>query len=130
MAKYKELILTVGPEHIDFNNHVNNVVYLQWVQMMSKTHWEEEATPEMINNYMWVITRQEIDYLRELKEGDEVRLYTYIEKSEKQKSYRNVEMYKMPENILVAKAQIVWTMLNQANKRPMRIPQEVVELFM
>jgi acyl-CoA thioester hydrolase len=130
MAKYKELILTVGPEHIDFNNHVNNVVYLQWVQMMSKTHWEEEATPEMINNYMWVITRQEIDYLRELKEGDEVRLYTYIEKSEKQKSYRNVEMYKMPENVLVAKAQIVWTMLNQANKRPMRIPQEVVELFM
>ena len=79
---------------------------------------------------MWVITRQEIDYLRELKEGDEVRLYTYIEKSEKQKSYRNVEMYKMPENVLVAKAQIVWTMLNQANKRPMRIPQEVVELFM
>ena len=130
MAKYKELILTVGPEHIDFNNHVNNVVYLQWVQMMSKTHWEEEATPEMINNYMWVITRQEIDYLRELKEGDEVRLYTYIEKSEKQKSYRNVEMYKMPENVLVAKAQILWTMLNQANKRPMRIPQEVVELFM
>ena len=39
-------------------------------------------------------------------------------------------MYKMPENVLVAKAQIVWTMLNQANKRPMRIPQEVVELFM
>lgn len=60
MAKYKELILTVGPEHIDFNNHVNNVVYLQWVQMMSKTHWEEEATPEMINNYMWVITDKKL----------------------------------------------------------------------
>jgi acyl-CoA thioester hydrolase len=129
MAKDKELFLTVGPEHIDFNLHVNNVVYLQWVQMMSKTHWEEEATPDMIKEYMWVITRQEIDYLRELKEGDEVRLYTYIEKSEKQKSYRNVEIYKMPENILVAKAQIVWTMLSQINKKPMRIPQEVIDLY-
>ncbi len=129
MFKTKELKLQVLSEHIDFNNHVNNIVYLQWVQMMSKLHWEELAPAHIKSQYMWVISRQEIDYLRELKEGDEVRLLTYIEKSEKQKSFRNVEIYKLPENTLVAKAQIVWTMLHYETKRPTRIPPEVVVLF-
>ena len=46
-------------------NHVNNVVYLQWVNDISEKHWNWLASPELRAKYFWVVLRHEIDYLNE-----------------------------------------------------------------
>lgn len=121
--------LIVSEPDIDFNNHVNNLVYLQWVQLVSGLHWDHRTTVEQRANCFWVIARQEIDYLRELKLNEKVLIETFIERVEKQKCYRTVLIYKKDSNELAARAQIVWVLLDPATKRPMRISDDVIQPF-
>ncbi len=39
-----EQIISITPEDIDFLDHVNNVVYVRWVQEISTAHWNDRAT--------------------------------------------------------------------------------------
>ena len=67
-----ELAFTARPEHIDELGHVNNAVWVQWIQEVAVAHWEAVARPEHKDSYFWVIVRHEIDYLRAALEGDRV----------------------------------------------------------
>ena len=59
-----EMDIEVKPGDIDQLGHVNNVVYLRYVQEMAVGHWENRATKKQQENYLWVVTRHEIDYKR------------------------------------------------------------------
>ena len=50
------------PEDIDEQNHVNNTVYLRWVQEVATAHWEAIASSEAQEGIGWVVLRHEIDY--------------------------------------------------------------------
>jgi acyl-CoA thioesterase FadM len=54
MQHYEHLI-TVQPADIDVMNHVNNVVYVQWVQDAASAHWRAYAPQEMLGKYNWVV---------------------------------------------------------------------------
>src|SRR5207247_4087917 len=41
-----EMIVPVLPGDIDEQNHVNNTVYLRWVQDVATAHWRAVASPE------------------------------------------------------------------------------------
>ena len=55
----KELI--VEKEHLDNLNHVNNVVYVRWINDISEEHWEQITTPELESDYFWVVVPQRAD---------------------------------------------------------------------
>ena len=38
LVHIKEIV--VNDEHLDQNNHVNNVQYVHWVEEMAKEHWD------------------------------------------------------------------------------------------
>ena len=59
-----EAPLTVRPEHIDDNGHVNNVVYVGWLQEAGTAHWRARFSAEDQARWSWVALRHEIDYLR------------------------------------------------------------------
>jgi acyl-CoA thioesterase FadM len=59
-----------------------------------------------------------------------ISIETYIEKIERQKCFRVVEFYKLPERILAAKAILIWVALDILNKRPIRVEQNVIDCFM
>ncbi len=42
-----ELPLEVKPEHIDENGHVNNVVYVGWLQDAGTAHWNASFSPRL-----------------------------------------------------------------------------------
>jgi len=67
-----ELSLAIRPEDIDELNHVNNVVYLRWVQDVATAHWRVLATPAEQKEVAWVAVRHEIDYLRPAVPGDAI----------------------------------------------------------
>ncbi|HEV8149859.1 MAG TPA: acyl-CoA thioesterase, partial [Gemmatimonadales bacterium] len=57
-----ELSITVRPADIDALGHVNNVVYLRWMQQAATAHWEQAASPAIRAQVGWVVIRHEIDY--------------------------------------------------------------------
>src|SRR5438046_632241 len=76
-----EMIVSVLPEDIDEQNHVNNTVYLRWVQEVATAHWRAVATADAQENIGWVVLRHEIDYKTPACVGDEVALRTWVGKS-------------------------------------------------
>ena len=56
--------------HIDELNHVNNVVYLQWIQDVANLHWTQLKQNIDTSAYVWVVIRHEIDYVGQALLGD------------------------------------------------------------
>jgi Thioesterase superfamily len=57
-----EMTVAVLPEDIDEQNHVNNTVYLRWVQEVATAHWRTVASAQAQGSIGWVVLRHEIDY--------------------------------------------------------------------
>ncbi|HEV8512266.1 MAG TPA: hypothetical protein VGQ59_03285 [Cyclobacteriaceae bacterium] len=54
LARFK-LMITVKPEDIDELGHVNNVVYLSWVQLVAAAHWNTLSSEEIRSKNIWVL---------------------------------------------------------------------------
>ena len=72
------LSITAGPEHIDELGHVNNAVWVQWIQAIATAHWEAVAPPEHVAAHIWVVTRHEIDYRGKLFISDAADLRQFV----------------------------------------------------
>lgn len=113
--------LQVLPSHIDNQNHVNNVVYLQWVQDISEAHWLHLASDALQQSYFWVALRHEIDYKNQALLDDEILVETKIRSMEGYKSMREVWIYKLPERKLLAQSLTTWCLINAQTRKPCRI---------
>jgi acyl-CoA thioester hydrolase len=129
MAKYFQENITVLPEHLDDNNHVNNLVYLRWAQGISGRHWRADANEDDLENCAWVVAHQEITYLKEALIHDELIIKTWIEKAEGAKCYRHVEIIRTRDNTLLTTAIITWFLLDKKSRRPKRIHDTLMKNF-
>ena len=117
------------PEHIDELGHVNNTVWVQWIQDMATAHWDAVARPEDRAAFFWVVVRHEIDYRGNVSEGDTVTATTWIEgPALGAKSLRRVEFADSAGKRLVSAA-TTWTMLDRATGRLARVRPEVLAAF-
>ena len=64
--------ITATPADIDELGHVNNAVWVRWLQEVATAHWSAVASPEHVAAYVWVLTRHEIDYLGNVQAGETV----------------------------------------------------------
>lgn len=118
------------PEHIDELGHVNNTVWVQWIQDMATAHWDAVARPEDRAAYFWVVVRHEIDYRGNVAEGAEVHAATWIEGGAMgAKSLRRVEFTDSAGKRLVSAA-TAWAMIDRASGRLARVRPEVLAAFM
>lgn len=124
-----EKTLEVTKEDLDDLNHVNNVRYVQWIQDISKEHWESKAPEKMRKEVVWVVRQHVITYKNAAKLGDCVVLKTYIAKSEGPISTRVVHMYDSKKNTLLVQSKTDWCLLNATSLRPMRISEEIKNVF-
>ncbi len=77
-SPHHDLTISVEPVDIDTNGHVNNVVYLRWVQEAAVAHWFAAVEPELANAVTWAVVRHEIDYKRPAMLGDSLIARTWI----------------------------------------------------
>ncbi|MEM9650253.1 MAG: acyl-ACP thioesterase domain-containing protein [Bacteroidota bacterium] len=124
-----EKTITVGQEDLDDLNHVNNVRFVQWIQDISKEHWQKVAPPEIQKEVVWVVMNHNITYKNAAKLDDIVRIRTYIAQSRGATSVRIVEMYNDKTNLLLLRSNTEWCLLNGNTLRPKRISQDIVQLF-
>ena len=120
--------LTILPGDIDENGHVNNVVYVRWIQDAGTAHWRAHFPEHEATDHTWVVLRHEIDYRRALNLGDEVRALTWVGEPRGVRFDRFVRI-EGPEGV-AAQGHSEWAMLDAATMRPKRIPAEVSAPFM
>ena len=120
---------TALPEHIDELGHVNNTVWVRWIQDIAVAHWESAAEPEHSAQFFWVVTRHEIDYRGNVAEGESVTGETWIEGSPRgATSVRRVEFRNAAGKVIVSAA-TTWAMLDRATQRLVRVRPDVLAPF-
>jgi acyl-CoA thioester hydrolase len=124
------LNFTAQPDDIDALGHVNNAVWVRWIQDMATSHWQAVAAPEHIAAYYWVVTRHEIDYRGNIAAGESVTARTWIESEPKGAQFdRRVDFVDAKGKVIV-RANTTWAMIDKASGRPARVRPEVSQPFM
>ncbi|MEL6531170.1 MAG: acyl-CoA thioesterase [Pseudomonadota bacterium] len=118
------------PQHIDELGHVNNSVWVQWIQDLATAHWNAVADPAHREQFFWVVIRHEIDYRGNIAEGEAADGTTWIPDPPKgAKSVRRVEFTDADGKVLVSAA-TTWAMLDKASGRLARVRPEVIAPFL
>ncbi|HEY8604273.1 acyl-CoA thioesterase [Tsuneonella suprasediminis] len=117
------------PEHIDELGHVNNAVWLTWVQDIAVEHWNVVASPEHVARYIWVVTRHEIDYRGNVGEGETVSAETFIPEAPHGAQFDRCVEFRNSAGKRIVAARSTWAMLDRETGRLVRIPPEVAAPF-
>ena len=124
-----ELVVSVLAADIDEQNHVNNTVYLRWVQDVATAHWRALASPEAQATIGWVVLRHEIDYKTPANLGDEILLRTWVGEATRLTFERFTEIRRNKGNELLSKARTLWCPIDSETGRPMRVSPDVRAQF-
>jgi acyl-CoA thioester hydrolase len=124
-----ELPLSIRPDDIDDLGHVNNMVYLRWVLDAATAHWGAAATEAQKAEYVWVVARHEIDYLRPAMPGDDLVARTHVGAVGGARFDRHVEIWRRSDEKLLARARTVWAALDARTGRPRRVSEDLTARF-
>lgn len=124
-----EMTVQVDPADIDALGHVNNIVYLRWVQDVAAAHWFAAAPPEDQAGLVWMVVRHEIDYLAAAGPGEELVLRTWIGSAAGLRFDRHTEVLRSGDRKVLAKARTVWVPIDAASGRPKRVSDRVRKMF-
>ena len=118
-----------APEQIDELGHVNNAVWVRWVQDIATEHWRAAADPAMVDRYFWVVVRHEIDYRGNVGAGATVRGRTYIPGTPKGAKFDRCVEFRDEDGKLLVAVRSTWAMIDRESGRPARITEEVAGPF-
>jgi len=121
------LKITVSSKDIDTLQHVNNLIYVKWMDKIATEHYAFLTKDNPLPQYVWVVTRHEIDYLKQAVLGDEITVKTWVGETKGITSIRFMNFYK--DNILLVKAKTVWVMLDSKTFKPKRIRENVLKVL-
>ncbi len=117
----------IDASDIDFMGHVNNSVYLRWVQDAVVSHWRSLAPAEAVASKLWVALRHDITYRKPTFLDDEVIASVMVEGVEGAKAFFNT-VIKRGEEVL-AEVRSSWCCLDAATLKPSRIAKDIVARF-
>jgi acyl-CoA thioester hydrolase len=121
--------IAVAQSDIDEMGHVNNVVYLRWVQDVAASHWNAVSTESLKQTFKWVVLRHEIDYKNPAFLSDEIIGTTWVGAASGARFERFVRLNSVHDGRLLAEAKTVWCMLDAGTGRPTRITAEVLAVL-
>ncbi len=115
---------------IDELGHVNNAVWVRWIQDVAVAHWYSLATAQEHEAAYWVVTRHEIDYRAALLPGEAAIGATWVPDPPRGARFdRRVAFVREGDGKLLIDARTTWAMIDRASGRPLRVPSELAERF-
>ena len=123
-------IFTTRPEHIDQLGHVNNAVWVRWMEELAVAHWQADAAPEHVAAYVWVVIRHEIDYRGNVREGETVTGETEIREGPRGARFDRYFRFTDTNGRELVRAKTTWAMVEIASGRPQRVPLEIAAPFL
>ena len=121
--------IIVKPEHLDDVNHVNNVIYVQWMENIARQHWNTFVSDELQQNVLWMIKRHEIDYINQAFLDDELEMHTWTGDYTNVTWKRHYEITRIKDNKKIISAASIWIPLDRKTQRPRRIDDAMLMMF-
>lgn len=121
--------IVVTRDDFDELGHVNNVVYLRWVQDIAIAHWRAAATPAQQDQLAWLAHRHEIDYKAPALPGDAIIASTWVGSAEAVRFERFVEILRASDRKVFAAARTLWVPISRATGRVTRVDEAVRQVF-
>jgi len=122
--------ITIPSSAIDENGHVNNVVYVQWMQDIAIEHYASIGGVEAQGpDATWVIRKHSIEYFLPAFEGEEIEVRTWVEDLRKVRSLRMYEFVRKSDGKILVKGESDWVFMDMKTGRPKAIPAEVENIF-
>ena len=121
---------TASPDDIDELGHVNNAVWVRWVQDMATAHWDAVAPAEHRAAYVWVVTRHEIDYRGNVGAGETVTGETWVADAPRGARFDRHVRFTGADGRVRVEARTTWAMLDRETGRLVRVRDEVARPFL
>jgi acyl-CoA thioester hydrolase len=116
-------------EDIDVLGHVNNVVWVKWMEAIATAHWEAVSPPEHKARYIWMVTRHEVDYRGNIREGETVTAETEVGEAPKGAQMTRAIRFRNAAGKVIVGARTTWALIDRATGRLTRVPAEVAATF-
>ena len=129
MSNRHTLTFTANPAHIDELGHVNNTVWVQWIQEIATAHWQAVAAPEHLAAHVWVVTRHEIDYRGNIAAGESVTAETFIPGPPRGAQFDRCVVFRDAGGKAIVTARSTWALLDRVSGRLCRVRPEIAAPF-
>jgi acyl-CoA thioester hydrolase len=124
------LAITATPADIDELGHVNNAVWVQWIQQIATAHWAAVATAEQQAAYFWVVTRHEIDYRGNVAAGETVTGETWVPDPPKGARFDRHMRFTGQDGRVKVEAITTWALIDRASGRLARVRPDLAAPFL
>jgi acyl-CoA thioester hydrolase len=121
-------VLAIQPGDIDFLGHVNNAVYLKWVQEAVVAYWERVAPAEAVAQHLWVALKHEITYRRPAFLDDAIAAQVVADGVQGARAFFSTLITRGEE--VIAEVKSSWCCLDAVTHRPARLARDVVRRFL
>jgi len=127
LTMYRHAIGIV-PDDIDHMGHVNNSVYLKWVQEAVVRYWEKVAPSDAVAKHLWVALKHEIEFRRPTFLDDTVVAVVIAEQVQGARALFTT-VIRRGEDVL-AEVKSTWCCLDAGSMRPARLAKDIVSRFL
>ncbi len=124
------LSITAQDADIDELGHVNNAVWVRWIQDIATAHWDAVAPPEHRAAYVWVVTRHEIDYRGNVVAGETVLGETWVPEPPKGARFDRHVRFLGADGKAKVEAVTTWALLDRASGRLLRVRPDIAAPFL
>jgi acyl-CoA thioester hydrolase len=124
------LTKTATEADIDELGHVNNAVWVKWIQDIAVAHWEAVATAEQQTAYIWVVTRHEIDYRGNVGPGETVAGETWVPDPPRGARFDRHVRFTGADGKVKVEAVSTWALLDRETGRLLRVRPELAAPFL
>ena len=115
---------------IDELGHVNNAVWVTWIQDVSVAHWLTAARPRDADTYVAMVLRHEVDYRGNIRAGEETFAITWVEGKPRGARYARCVEFKDSNGQTLVAALSQWVLIEKATGKLVRVPAEVAAPFL
>lgn len=125
--------IVVADVDIDELGHVNNAVYLRYVEEVAKAHSARQGyglAEYRASGAIPVVRRHVVDYLGSAVRGERLRVSTWVEEMSGVRAMRHSEVARVgADEPMLVRVRTTWVWLDPRTMRPTRVPLAVRKAF-
>ena len=122
---------TIPGTAVDQNGHVNNVMYVQWMQDAAVRHYEAMGgtQPTQAIGATWVVRSHMVIYLRPAFASERIQVQTWVVNMRRVRSLRRYRFLRVADKQLLVRGETDWVFVDANSGAPRAVPPQVTDLF-
>ncbi len=117
---------------LDIGQHVNNAVYLAFLEECAIRHFDSRgwSLAKMNEEGLRIFAQGHIiEYLQPAKIGDKLLVSTWLSNIRKENATRHYEIHRQPDQKLIARSRSNYIWIDISSNTPVRIPEQFLQDF-